>query len=136
MSRATDAEHAEGDASGPMMLDLKSASKYTGLPFWSLRDLVVSGWIPRVPLPGKNGTRQRRIWVLRADLDAFFTRSRERNIEPLRDSTGDSPAQMAWKPEGKRRRTAVTRTATEPRATRRRGISAETPAGGNEQVTE
>jgi hypothetical protein len=120
----------------PLMLDLRAASKYSGLSYWTVRDLILSGLIPRVPLPNRKGERQRRIWVMTRDLDEFFTRQRERNVEPFRDSTGDSRCRIARQPEQKRTRTAVTRTATEPRANKRRGISAETPGVEVEQVTE
>ena len=84
----------------PLLMDLKTASRYAGIPFWTLRGLVIDGLIPRVVLPGKpdSETRQprlsRRILVLRDDLDEFIRARRERNIQRLSD---DHPMTSAVK---------------------------------------
>ena len=66
-------------------MDLHDAARYIGLSYWTLRDYVADGLIPRVTLPcsrrrKKGGaivrragdTETRRILVDRADLDALI----------------------------------------------------------------
>jgi hypothetical protein len=89
-------------------MDLKTASRYTGIAYWTVRGLVIDGLIPRVVLPGKpdKDTRQprlsRRILIHRDDLDAFFRARRERNVQPFGD---DQPMTIAVKRTERRQKT-------------------------------
>ena len=65
-------------------MDLKTASRYTGVAFWTVRGLIIDGLIPRVILPGRHGP-SRRVLVHRTDLDAFLFARRERNVQPIVD---------------------------------------------------
>lgn len=68
----------------PLLMDLKTASRYTGVAFWTIRGLIIDGLIPRVILPGRHGP-SRRVLVHRTDLDAFLFARRERNVQPIVD---------------------------------------------------
>ena len=58
------------------LLGLHEAAAYLGLSYWSMRDLVNAGTIPRVRLP-LTGTRDlRRVLVDRADLDRLIAASK------------------------------------------------------------
>jgi hypothetical protein len=65
------------------LLDLRDAAAYTGLSYWHVRDLALSGHVPIVRLPSaKNPTGSlRRILIDRADLDHLIERMKHRNIE-------------------------------------------------------
>jgi len=51
---------------------LQQGAAETGVPYTTLRDLVIQGHLPRVHLGDS-----RRIWVKRADLERLITRSTE-----------------------------------------------------------
>lgn len=70
--------------SWPLVMDLRTASRYTGIAYWTVRGLIIDGLIPRVVLPGLRGV-SRRILVHRADLDSFLLARRERNVQPVSD---------------------------------------------------
>jgi excisionase family DNA binding protein len=53
------------------------AAKYLGLSYWTLRELIWSGAIPRVQLRNKSGEPLRRIVVDKSDLDRLIERSKE-----------------------------------------------------------
>lgn len=74
------------NTSNGRLLDLKRAADYTGLPYWTMRDLALSGHLDVVKLPSrKNPNGQlRRILIDRADLDALIERMKGRNVEPVR----------------------------------------------------
>ena len=72
--------YSPSEPNEPRLLDLKAAACYLGIPFWTMRDLVVSGAVQRVLLPGRDGRPQRRLWVERRDLDQFIDRSKEANV--------------------------------------------------------
>ena len=52
------------------LLTLQKAAAETGVPYTSVRDLVVQGHLPKVKLG-----ESRRIWVRRADLERLIARS-------------------------------------------------------------
>jgi excisionase family DNA binding protein len=54
----------------PALLGVAEAATYLSVSQWTVRDLVASGALPRVELPG-----MRRLLVRRADLDALIERS-------------------------------------------------------------
>jgi len=56
------------------VLGLHEAAQYTGLSYWTLRELVLAGKIPRVliPDPWQAGRSLRRILIDRHDLDKFI----------------------------------------------------------------
>jgi hypothetical protein len=60
--------------SQPRVLGLREAAQYTGLSYWTLRELVLAGKIPRVviPNPWYDGRALRRILIDRQDLDKFI----------------------------------------------------------------
>ncbi len=91
----------------PLLMDLKTASRYTGIAFWTVRGLVIDGWIHRANIPSKNretGQPQssRRILVYRDELDAFLRARRERNVQPSGD---DQPMTTAVKRAERRPKT-------------------------------
>ncbi|HZA35442.1 MAG TPA: helix-turn-helix domain-containing protein [Vicinamibacterales bacterium] len=52
------------------LVTLQQAAEETGVPYTSVRDLVVRGFLPRVQLGDS-----RRIWVRRSDLDRLIAAS-------------------------------------------------------------
>lgn len=60
-------------AAAPTLLTLQIASRTSGVPVNSLRDLIARGHLPIVRLPGS-----RRVWLRAADLDALIANSLER----------------------------------------------------------
>ena len=70
----------------PILMDLKTAAEHAGLSKWTLRDLVLSGRIPRVCLPGREGHLLRRIWIRRIDLETFLERQRDAQVCSFDDS--------------------------------------------------
>ncbi len=54
------------------LLTLAQASDETGVPYTSIRDLILTGYLPAVRLGDS-----RRIWIRRKDLDALIERSVE-----------------------------------------------------------
>jgi hypothetical protein len=60
-------------ASGRLM-DLREAERYSGISWWTLRDLILSGELPAVRPP-----RLRRMWVDREDLDQAISRWKVRS---------------------------------------------------------
>jgi hypothetical protein len=54
------------------LVTLQAASDEWGVPYTSLRDLVIQGLLPRVRLG-----HSRRIWVSRDALEAFLKRNEE-----------------------------------------------------------
>lgn len=74
-------------ASQPRLMNLHDAADYLGLSYWTLRDYIADGLIPRVNLPCSRRRRKggivvrragdieaRRIYVDRADLDLLVER--------------------------------------------------------------
>ena len=59
------------------LLSLKEAAKYLNLSYWTLREIVWSGALPRVRLPNKSGGLCRRILIDRQDLDNLIEKSKE-----------------------------------------------------------
>lgn len=64
--------------SGARLLGLKAAAEYLGVSYWTLRDLVHSGALPRVRLTVGDHRDLRRVLVDRADLDRLVEASKER----------------------------------------------------------
>lgn len=58
----------------PRLLGVPAAAKYLGLSVWTVRDLLASGQIRRVVIPGDNGNDLRRILVDRTDLDVLVSK--------------------------------------------------------------
>lgn len=63
----------------PRLLSLRDAASYCGVSYWTIRDMVLAGYVPTVALPGlrpREGGRAkaslRRVLIDRADLDAFI----------------------------------------------------------------
>ena len=60
------------------LIGVQQAAAYLGLSAWTIRDLIHSGHLPRVALPGRRpGETMRRVLIDRADLDALVERFRE-----------------------------------------------------------
>jgi hypothetical protein len=87
------ARDVQSRAFQPRLMNLHDAARYIGLSYWTLRDYVADGLIPRVSLPcsrsrKKGGaivrlagdTEARRILVDRADLDSLIERSKQNSI--------------------------------------------------------
>jgi hypothetical protein len=81
----TDTRDMKSRAFEPRLLDLHSAAAYLGVSYWTMRDYVLDGHIPRVILPCSRRRKKggavirragdvdnRRVYVDRADLDAFI----------------------------------------------------------------
>jgi hypothetical protein len=62
----------------PRLLDLRAAATYTSLSFWTLRDLVNGGVLPRVRVPLPGGGEVRRLLVDRAVLDRLLDAWKDR----------------------------------------------------------
>jgi excisionase family DNA binding protein len=60
-------------AAEPLLLTLQEAAAYTGVPYTSLRKLVLAGHLPHVQLGDA-----KRTWVKRADVDQLIERSTKR----------------------------------------------------------
>lgn len=58
----------------PRLLDVRGASLYTSLSPRSIRELVATGRLRRVVIPGANGHDMRRVLIDRLDLDAWIER--------------------------------------------------------------
>jgi hypothetical protein len=84
-----DAQDIESCAFPPRLMNLHDAAKYLGISYWTLRDYIADGLIPRVNLPCSRRRRKdgvvvrragdieaRRIYVDRTDLDALIDRSK------------------------------------------------------------
>jgi Helix-turn-helix domain len=74
-----------GDLTGPRLLTMRAAAGYLGVSYWTIRDWLLQGLIPVVPLPplkpreGEMPKRSlRRTLVDRADLDAFIDACKHR----------------------------------------------------------
>jgi hypothetical protein len=78
---------------GRRLVDLETGARMWGLSYWTLRDLVNAGHVPKVVLPGKNGKMLRRILIDTRDLERFIEASKER---------GDMGASQAQRPVGGR----------------------------------
>ena len=64
------------DCSSERLFGLHEAARYLNLSYWTVRDMVATGAIPRVRLP-LNGARDlRRVLVDRADLDRLIAASK------------------------------------------------------------
>lgn len=115
---------AESTATAPIgrLLDLKQAAAYTGLNYWHVRDLALSGHLPIVKLPsGKNPNGElRRILIDRADLDSLIDRMKGRNIEPVRHGSESLPmtVEVTGRPVGRFRRSKSARNAESARVSR------------------
>ena len=70
----------------PILMDLRTAAEHAGLSYWTLRDLVLSGNIPQVRLPGRAGRLLRRIWIRWTDLETFLERQRDAQVCSFDDS--------------------------------------------------
>jgi hypothetical protein len=65
-------------AIAPRLLDLEGAARYLGgISTWSVRDLLDSGRLHRVRLPGVNGSDLRRVLLDVQELDALIAQSRD-----------------------------------------------------------
>jgi excisionase family DNA binding protein len=61
------------DKDAPTLTTLQNAAEKHGVPYTSLRDLVLQGHLPSVKLG-----ESRRIWVKNADVDRLIASSTER----------------------------------------------------------
>ena len=74
----------------PRLMNLHDAANYLGISYWTLRDYIADGLIPRVNLPCSRRRKKggavvrragdieaRRIYVDRTDLDALIERSKQ-----------------------------------------------------------
>ena len=90
--RTEGARDAESRAFQPRLVNLQTAARYIGVSYWTMRDYVMDGLIPRVTLPccrrrAKGGSvvrragdvDARRILVDIADLDALIERNKIRS---------------------------------------------------------
>jgi predicted site-specific integrase-resolvase len=88
--RNDDARDMESRAFPPRLMNLHDAADYLGISYWTIRDYVADGIIPKVPLPcsrrrKKGGvvirragdTESSRIYVDRVDLDSLVERQKE-----------------------------------------------------------
>lgn len=65
----------------PRILDLHGAAAYCGVSYWTIREAVNGGHLPRIELPSphrSDGGSLRRILIDRIDLDAWIDRHKER----------------------------------------------------------
>ena len=63
------------------LLDLDEAAHYLGVSYWTMRDYVHGGIIPKVELPhprDPDGRVLRRILIDRNDLDEFIEKNKEK----------------------------------------------------------
>jgi excisionase family DNA binding protein len=65
-------KNSAGRQSQSMLLTLQQAAAETGVPYTSVRKLVLDGHLPRVQLGDS-----RRTWVKRSDLERFIAASTE-----------------------------------------------------------
>jgi hypothetical protein len=72
----------------PRLLDLRAAGFYSGLSYWTVRDLVNAGTLPRVRVPLPNGGEVRRVLVERADLDRLLDAWKDRPEAPQEARNG------------------------------------------------
>jgi len=77
----------------PRLMTLQAAADYLGVSYWTMRDYVADGIIPRVTLPCSRRRRKggvvsrrsgdieaRRIYVDRLDLDSFIEKRKENAV--------------------------------------------------------
>ena len=65
----------------PRLLDLNAAACYLGVSYWTMRDYIFTGVIPKVTLPhptNPNGRVLRRTLIDKEDLDEFIERHKEK----------------------------------------------------------
>jgi hypothetical protein len=88
------ARDIESRALQPRLLNLHDAARYSGISYWTMRDYVADGLIPRVILPCSRRRKKggavvrragdidaRRIYVDRTDLDGLIEKcKREVNL--------------------------------------------------------
>lgn len=76
----TGAVDTQSHAPAPRLLNLKEAARYLGLSYWTVREAVVAGQVPRVDLPSltRPGETLRRVLVDRQDLDKWIERWKTR----------------------------------------------------------
>ena len=63
-------QSAEPEEPDIRLLDLRSASRYVSLPYWTVREMVLRGDLPLV-------RAGRRILIDRQDLDLWIERNKE-----------------------------------------------------------
>ncbi len=61
--------------SAPLAITAREAGRRLGLSYWTTRELILSGAIPRLKFPGKHG-EMRRLMVSAADVVSFIEKSR------------------------------------------------------------
>lgn len=68
----------------PRLLDLKAAAEYSGLSYWTLRDLAGRGYLRTVRIPDSHrpGRYLRRILFSRQSLDEFIAAHETTAIQP------------------------------------------------------
>ena len=68
----------DGTSCGSRLLNLSQAAAYLGVSYWTVRDLVANGTLPRVALPGvpSEARSVRRVLIDRGDLDRLIDRSK------------------------------------------------------------
>jgi hypothetical protein len=87
--KAKDAQDTQSCAFLPRLMNLQAAAAYLGVSYWTMRDYVADGIVPKVILPcsrrrKKGGavvrragdTEARRIYVDRGDLDTLIEKSK------------------------------------------------------------
>jgi hypothetical protein len=61
----------------PRLVDLHAAARYTGLSYWTLRELLDSGALPRVRLEHGDGRPLRRVLLDVRDLDRWIEQAKD-----------------------------------------------------------
>src|SRR5438552_5025167 len=72
------------------LMDLRTAAAYLGCSYWTLRDLVVNGYVPAVRIPSpraRDGRALRRTLIDQRDLELLIERWKERNTAASTDRT-------------------------------------------------
>jgi hypothetical protein len=61
----------------PRLVDVADAGRYVAVSPWTIRDLIASGTLRPVRLPGAGGRDLRRVLLDLRDLDALVERSKD-----------------------------------------------------------
>jgi hypothetical protein len=91
-----DTRDIESRAFPPRLMNLHDAAAYLGVSYWTMRDYVMDGRVPRVILPCSRRRKKggaivhragdidmRRIYVDRADLDALIEKCKRQSEPPF-----------------------------------------------------
>lgn len=70
----------------PRLVDLHGAARYTGLSYWTLRDLLDGGVLKRVRLEHGDGRELRRVLLDVRDLDRWIELAKDSPVTGKRDA--------------------------------------------------